>query len=325
MIKNTIPVIFCVFLCFIVSLIFTRLSNSWTTVDDAVCFECHGGGNPDPDGEIHSKHKDISCSGLCHEVIGDSPATSKCIVCHPRGDVGKCNLANFHDSDKGTDCLVCHTNCREGGTTTTTAPPLEHIEICLECHWLDDLHKRSGHRTCTQCHDTTDGGEIVKFYVEAGKCVVCHPMDGPGKCSLADLHGTTCLKCHKECVDETVTTTTTTMVNPLPPTIQVTPENLLRSRWIMLPALMFIEGDDTAFALFFSNPVYEPAGAVFPLPALILGSEIMVQPVLVNPVWLAGTEETQTVTVTVDEASDTIEISLLAEPLDTLNNLAGKP
>jgi hypothetical protein len=88
----------------------------------------------------------------------------------------------------------------------------------------------------------------------------------------------------------------------------------------MLPALMLIEGDDTNFASFFSNPVYEPAGAVFPLPALVLGCEIMVQPILVNPAWLAGTDVTQTVTVTVDEAFDTIEINMLAEPFDRLNS-----
>jgi len=145
-------------------------------------------------------------------------------------------------------------------------------------------------------------------------------MDGPGKCSLADFHGTTCLKCHKECEEETVTTTTTILI-PLP-SLVVTPGTLLRSRWIMLPALMLIEGDDTTpFALFCSNPVYEPAGAVFPLPALVLGPESMVQPIFVNPAWLAGTDETQEVTVTVDEAFDTIEINMLAEPFDRLNNL----
>jgi hypothetical protein len=104
------------------------------------------------------------------------------------------------------------------------------------------------------------------------------------------------------------------------PSLVVTPGNLLRSRWIMLPALMFIEGDETDFAFFRSNPVYEPAGAVFPLPALVLGSEFMVQPVFVNPAWLAGTDTTQTVTVTVDEAFDTIEINMLAEPFDRLNS-----
>jgi len=89
-----------------------------------------------------------------------------------------------------------------------------------------------------------------------------------------------------------------------------------------LPALMTIAGEDANFALFTSNPVYSPASAVFPLPALILGPDLMVQPIFVNPSWLAGTtEEIQTVMVTVDGESDTIEITMLAAPLDLMINL----
>jgi hypothetical protein len=97
---------------------------------------------------------------------------------------------------------------------------------------------------------------------------------------------------------------------------------LMRSRWLMLPALMFISGEGTDFALFTSNPAYDPISAVFPLPALILGPELMVQPIAVNPAWLAGTtEEIQKVTVTVDGEIGSFEINMLAEPFDRLNNM----
>ncbi len=299
--------------------------DHWGTgaVNETVCLICHEMGSPInlTAGTLHGDHNDCD---QCH-VGGKKRGTvmaDKCMKCHPSDEPGKCGLADLH----GSSCLNCHSDCADGTTTTTI--PEDHwdggavnTELCLLCHGkLGDpftaptgtLH--GNHGKCAQCHE----GLPEKGTVTADKCIECHLPDDPGLCSLVNDHGLDCLKCHSNCEVE-ITTTTTTMQIPLP-SLVVTPGTLLRSRWIMLPALMLIEGDDTNFAFFFSNPVYEPAGAVFPLPALVLGCEIMVQPILVNPAWLAGTDVTQTVTVTVDEASDTIEINMLAEPFDRLNS-----
>jgi len=126
-VKKTGIILFCVSLCLAVAFILPRIGISWPTVDDTVCFECHGGGNPFPDGEIHSNHipgPGDDCT-MCHEVAGDTPSTSKCIACHPLGNPGKCELVNHHEEDPdynpaGQSCFVCHPDCEGGETTTTT-------------------------------------------------------------------------------------------------------------------------------------------------------------------------------------------------------------
>lgn len=85
----------------------------------------------------------------------------KCIICHPSDDPGKCSLANYHEEY----CFQCHTECVEDTTTTTAAaeqtaivPPSQHIDICSECHYVDDIHAQEEHDECTQCHDATPEG-----------------------------------------------------------------------------------------------------------------------------------------------------------------------
>jgi hypothetical protein len=112
--------------------------------------------------------------------------------------------------------------------------------------------------------------------------------------------------------------TDTATVTVTETSISVTPSSVWRSRWVPLPALMFIEGTGTSFAFLSTTPVYTPAAAVIALPAIVWGPESMWQLILVNPAWLAGIadETPQTVTVTVGTDTDTITVELLPFILD---------
>lgn len=110
--------LFCVSLFFVVAFIIPQMSTSNLLVDDTGCTVCHDASFPS--GELHS----ISAHGNCGSCHDGSPgqgnvASSSCVVCHPIGDPGTCNLVNFHDPAVA-DCLMCHPDCEEGPTTTTT-------------------------------------------------------------------------------------------------------------------------------------------------------------------------------------------------------------
>ena len=63
-----------------------------------------------------------SCTN-CHVTPGDSYVLSaKCIVCHPIGNPGQCNLVNLASHPTQT-CLLCHKSCSTSSTTTTSVMP----------------------------------------------------------------------------------------------------------------------------------------------------------------------------------------------------------
>ena len=168
------------------------------------CLVCH-------EAAIHTPVSHTSNCAGCH-IEGDdnSPQPNNCIACHPVGNIGTCNLVNFHDPGKSTTCLSCHVDCN--------APTSDdHIKQCLPCHPTSfsstdplRMHSRSGHSTCSQCHD----GTPAQGNVTADKCSVCHPLGNTGQCKIVDLHSpniiSTCLTCHMNCAGGGAATTTTT-------------------------------------------------------------------------------------------------------------------
>jgi len=206
---------------------------------------------------------------------------------------------------------------------------------CLVCHDAafpsGDLHSTHSTSDCSICHVVTGDTPASSM------CIVCHPSGDPGKCELVIFHDpglADCLVCHPDCDEPTTTTTTdvstttttadvtTTTTAPVTTTttapvsnITVSPDTVLRSRWIMIPAVLAIEGNGTDFAMFSTKPAYSPQNALIALPALVLGPELIWQTVLVNPSWLAQAGN-QTVTCTVDGGSDDFDIKLLPLILD---------
>ena len=92
--KKALPVILCVALCFAVAIMLPRIGTTNSEVNDSGCLVCHDAAFPS--GDLHSTHSSFDCS-ICHVVTGDTPASSACIVCHPSGDPGTCELVIFHD------------------------------------------------------------------------------------------------------------------------------------------------------------------------------------------------------------------------------------
>ena len=225
----------------------TTTTISPTTHID-ICLACHDASYPNSD--LHINHSDCNS---CHDGGAGQTGNVKpgsCVVsdCHPIGNPGKCNLADFHGA---STCLSCHAECREttsstttstNSTTTTTISSAYHIDTCMKCHGTTDLHADAGHSgDCSRCHD----GEGQAGNVEVGKCIVCHPMGNPGRCNLANHHGGSCLDCHSEC--EETTTTTTANITPAVIDITIFPKSAFRSHFMPLPLVMLITGTDSNF------------------------------------------------------------------------------
>ena len=193
------PVTFCILIVSLASgLIFPQIASSTVYVDQSFCLYCH---THDAD-RLHNRHDSEEC-GQCHD---GTPAegnvfSGKCIACHEH-DAGKCYLVDDHP--RGASCFACHFEC--------TTPPSRHIDTCLGCHVVTDLHARLGHAVCSTCHN----GDPEAGNVEPSNCTTCHPLGRPDKCNLANLHdpdmNADCLSCHPEC-DGVFTTTTTTMLS----------------------------------------------------------------------------------------------------------------
>jgi hypothetical protein len=136
---------FCVVLCMAVALILPHVGRTYIDayedsewellndflshppdglVDDTLCLTCHDAGSPGDDPPtLHGIHG--SGAAGCMDCHTDSTGlgtvfASSCVVCHPSGDEGACQLIDLHDPGFGGDCLGCHTECVEETTTTTT-------------------------------------------------------------------------------------------------------------------------------------------------------------------------------------------------------------
>ena len=251
--------------------------------------------------DLHANQGHSICV-KCHE--GGNVEVGKCAVCHPTDGPGKCNLANDHHPGA---CLKCHDECVGGPTTTTTASSFEqHIDTCLECHLKNDLHAEQEHADCTQCHEGSN--------VEVGNCAVCHPTGDPGKCNLANDHGSSCLKCHSDCSDDTTTTTaevtsTTTTIedfpNPVTIDIELKPDSVFRSHLIPLPLTMFIEGTESHFDRT-TTVSFEGNDAIWPPIRLVLSQTKILVVSIINPAGLRADNSSE-VTVNVSSTVDTGE------------------
>ncbi len=108
--------------------------------------------------------------------------------------------------------------------------------------------------------------------------------------------------------------------------IDVVQDRVVRSRWVPLPALITIVGDDTDIQLLGTRVNYESAESALsviktPVKLTFPGVQTIQQLVIIMPSLLTGVTETETITVTLTDggcetASDTFDIELLPFFLD---------
>jgi hypothetical protein len=81
---------------------------------DQGCNNCHTAA------DIHSKEGHTACIN-CHPTASGGAGTvtpDKCVVCHPRGTPGECDLVKF-PSHASVNCVSCHTDCKSACPAAT--------------------------------------------------------------------------------------------------------------------------------------------------------------------------------------------------------------
>jgi hypothetical protein len=106
-------------------------------------------------------------------------------------------------------------------------------------------------------------------------------------------------------------TTTTVSVDA---SIEVISDNIWKSRWVALPKLLVIEGNQTSFQPFKTTVAYDPRDAIFKLFPLIMGNDYIWNIVLIMPGWFAGGGDHE-VTVTVTTGDEIVSDDFLIQEL----------
>ena len=152
-------------------------------------------------GDITEKHSKLRCSD-CHAPFKRVPSESCSVTdCHIAGEIGnKDAVKDLHNSIKGRDCLVCHTDHKGLKGKITIA--FDHKELpekvrCADCHITDGekAHKGKYGDRCKACHTTKNwkAGTFSHDKVTETTCVDCHK--GP-KDDLHASSGDDCKACH---------------------------------------------------------------------------------------------------------------------------------
>ena len=155
-------VLLCISLCLAVAFIFPHEGKSYKNVDEG-CLVCHtveyGSGDPD---EQHNIHDGLSCT-LCHEGTPESGNVyaSSCIECHPSEGKGLCPLVNFHDPDKGAQCLSCHEEDCPAGCPSKEIYGENSVEVELLRYVRDNVLSA-----------TPEGREIIRLYYQLSPVIV---------------------------------------------------------------------------------------------------------------------------------------------------------
>jgi hypothetical protein len=98
-------------------LLYATDSSAYNNVNQGCLGSCH------TQSSLMGVDMGASCTG-CHESAGGDKKvlSAKCIVCHPIGNPGQCNLTKTANHN-ALNCKTCHTDCATGTTTTTSAGP----------------------------------------------------------------------------------------------------------------------------------------------------------------------------------------------------------
>ncbi len=296
--KKPIALLFC--LCVSLAVFCPGIVMANPTVD-ASCQACHDASFGE--GGLHTIHTGQDCT-ICHVATGDTPASSKCIVCHPVGDPGLCPLANAH----GSSCLECHTDCAAG----------PEVAIAPATVTLQPGDKQVFTATTTGGDNTpaytweVQGGTVGTGNTTTGDSIEYTAGNTPGNYTITvtdtangNIQATAAVTIEAEVVC----------------TVTVLDEQVAKSHWVALPAFIRIQttGLDVSQATevtFTSDNDGGGLKSVIPLIKLVIPTTGTInQLAIIPPALLTGNfdadDETVTVTVQGCAQTDTFDFNIL--------------
>ena len=272
---------------------------------DATCQACHDASFGD--GSLHDIHTGQECT-ICHVETGDVPATSKCIVCHPVGNVGLCPLADAHEA-LNQNCLSCHAPDCEAQATVAVDPATVTLNP-------------GDTQTFTA---TTTGGDNTPAYtweVQGGTAGTGNTTTGDSiEYTAGNTPGNYTITVTDTANGNIQATAAVTIEAEVTCTVTVLDEQHAKSHWVALPALIRIQttGFDVSQAteVTFTSEADGALNSVIPLVKLVIpGTGTINQFAIIPPALLTGNFEAESETITVAVAgcaqTDTLELKLLS-------------
>ena len=241
-----------------------------------------------------------------------------CAQCHPISNASQCNLIRQHDevppeppvTVNGLYCLDCHVNCQVALTCEVTITPASATldagaKQTFSASTACGGEARDGDYTWSVSGGTADTttGDSIEY--TAGN------VPGNYTVTVTDR------------VNGSVTASAAVAIDTALCSIEVLQQQVARSRWVPLPAIITVVGSGTEFTQLGTRVKLEsaePAVSLISLGSLVIApAQTIQQFVLVMPSILTGVGsdgESETITVSIinggcDTASDTFEIQML--------------
>ncbi len=262
---------------------------------DGRCRACH------PSSALHAQPAHGTCA-QCHSGgitrAGNVDAGSCTATCHPAGNPGTCNLANDHDPARDIDCLSCHQAC-VASTTTTSIP---ECDIMLTPS-VDEVYSDQTVRYAAQ---TAGAGCLNGVYQWKLDTSINSQIDSDGRYRSGYNHT------GQPVIDTiTVEDTANHIMLEWPVTVRfekitrLVPTTLWRSKWVMLPQVMSIQGEGTHFTNERTVIIFSPSASVIPSWQTVLDETLIWNYLLVMPSWYAK-EDDEEITLTVITDSEVV-------------------
>jgi len=305
----------------------TASDQSDTPLDTGILVLCFGEAvsctvtiDPDEASVAINQTRQFTASTVCdgQSVTGDYTweiMDQGCTGTSIDADTGVYTAGSIGDC---TDTIKVTDTANRNVSTTATVNVIECVpEVTVTC---DDSEVAFGETT--QCTATTecDTTTITEDYTWSVTSDVGSSIDQNGLYTAGSEEGTDTVKATGKSTGEEGTAEIDVIS---PESIDVIRESVPRSRWIVLPAFIMIEGEGTSFAT--PTVTYTSALSplsVIPLPPLVFRATQQIwQIILVMPSLISGVWDTETITVTVDGLTDTFDINLLPVFLDEKRHL----
>jgi hypothetical protein len=313
--KKFLCAVFGVALCVAVVCMFPQGVIARPFVDQTFCMnaQCHVLST------LQAQHQG-DCT-MCHaEPEPQVVYADVCAQCHPISNSSQCKLIRLHDdvppeppvTFNGLYCIDCHLNCQQALACEVAISPASAT--------LDAGAKQTftASTTCGgQARDGDYNWEVSGGTADTttGESIEYTAGNVPGNYTVTVT----------DRVNGSETASAAVAIETELCSIDVVQDQVARSRWFPLPAIITVSGSNTDFQQFGTRVRFEgeSANSLIGLGALVIPSAQTIQQfVLILPSVLTGSDsESETITVTVtngvcDIALDTFELNLLPNSLD---------